>query len=202
MPLQGWNPGLASLPVANLAFEPHHGPLILGSSPTVDRFWYTESLSLLHKAFFTGIIHIIGAGTRIQIWVGVIGSLFAYITFILTMPFKHDICDWLQAAALLQLLLTYVSAFLFFDDGSVETARYRTDALGILLILLNCLCFGVLLFYTGFQVVDQRRKFSKRRLRYADNDAPCEPRPLEPPDKLRYHIFLSHMWGTGAGQGT
>ena len=160
-----------------------------------DEFWYVESISLLHKAFFTGVIHIIEPGTRIQIWSGVVGSLFIYILFLLSMPYKHDVCDWLQAAALLQLLLTYVSAFLFFDDGSEETSRYRNDEYGIVLVLINCLCFMVLILWTALHIFRQRRMLRQRRLRYVQNDAPCTPRPLG--KGLEYHLFLSHVWRTG-----
>ena len=43
----------------------------------------------------------------------------------LSFPFKYDICDWVQSVALLQIFLTYLSAFLFLDDGSNESASYR-----------------------------------------------------------------------------
>ena len=141
------------------------------------KFWFCESISLLHKLFFTGAIHLIGPGTRIQLWSGAIVSIFVYMVYVLTFPFKYDLCDWVQAAALMQLLLTYVSAFLFFDDGSEETASYRTDATGILLTLVNCACFVLLAILTWSGIVEERRKLARNQLRYKDSDVPAAPRP-------------------------
>jgi hypothetical protein len=160
-----------------------------------DKYWYMETVSLFHRLFFTGAIHIIDSGTRLQIWSGVLASIVSVFLFILTFPFKHDICDFTQVAALLQLLLTYVSAFLYIDDGIDEVARYRTDAYGNLLIAINCTCFFVLLASAGKEIVDERRKLARRQLRYKDDHSIAPLRPLA--RGLQHHIFLSHVWRTG-----
>ena len=159
------------------------------------KFWYCEALSLLHKLFFTGVIHLIKPGTRLQIWSGVLGCIVTYAIFILTFPFKYDICDWVQGAALTQLLLTYVSAFLFFDDGSAETESYRSDTLGVVLTLVNCLCFFVLVGFSWFEIIDERRKLARNQLRYQDTGLPAHAIRLQ--QEIRYHLFLSHVWSTG-----
>ena len=184
------------------------------------KFWYGEAISLLHKLFFTGVIHLIAPGTRMQIWAGTLSSIMVLMLFILTSPFKFDVCDWVQGAALIQLMLTYASASLvsgycslrhhlsscvgltirvpfgclpqFFDDGSSETTGYRTDSAGVMLIVINCSCFMVLLLVTWTNIVDERRKLARNQLRYKDTDLPAQPRPLA--KGIKYHLFLSHIW--------
>ena len=84
------------------------------------KFWYGEAISLLHKLFFTGGIHLIAPGTRIQIWAGTLSSIMVLMLFILTSPFKFDVCDWVQGAALIQLMLTYGSASLVSSCSSLR----------------------------------------------------------------------------------
>ena len=69
---------------------------------------------------FTGVIHLIAPETRLQLWCGMLGSLLTFILYLQARPFKHAIVDNVQAAALLQILFTYISAFLFFSDGGEE----------------------------------------------------------------------------------
>ena len=80
----------------------------------------------------------------------------------------------------------------FFDDGSNETAGYRTDSTGVMLIVVNCSCFMVLLLVTWANIVDERRKLARNQLRYKDTDLPAQPRPLA--KGIKYHLFLSHIW--------
>ena len=76
-----------------------------------EKYWYMETLSLLHRFVFTGAIHLVFAETRVQIWIGVVLSLVVFVTFQLTLPYQASICSAVQSAAFLQLLLTYLSAF-------------------------------------------------------------------------------------------
>ena len=78
-----------------------------------------EPLSLLHRFFFTGVIHLIFPESRVQLWAGVLGSLLVLVGFQYTLPYASELCDAVQYAAFLQLLLTYISAFLFYDDGGL-----------------------------------------------------------------------------------
>ena len=113
------------------------------------KYWYCEPIGLLHNFFFTGVIHICWPEERLQIWIGVFVSLMTYIAFLATTPYKHPIVTKVQAAALLQILLTYITAFLFFRDpatGRDETgaAMSEDDSMGIVLVSINCLCFVVI----------------------------------------------------------
>ena len=83
-------------------------------------------------------------GERLQLWIGVFVSLITYIAFLATRPYKFPICTTVQTVALLQLLLTYITAFIFFRE--VTTGRDRTgidmrndNSMGVVLVALSCL---------------------------------------------------------------
>ena len=160
-----------------------------------DKYWYAESLSLVHRFVFTGMIHLIGPRSRLQLWAGTGLCMLVSMVFMLTLPYRHTICDWVQASAFFQLLLTYLSSFLFFDDGGALVDDYF---LGVVLVGVNCGCFVVIVVGVGVSIQRARRIDSTRRLRYANGKGIATPHPLAPP--LEYHCFLSHVWGTGQDQ--
>ena len=160
-----------------------------------DKYWYAESLLLVHRFVFTGMIHLIGPRSRLQLWAGTGLCMLVSMVFMLTLPYRHTICDWVQASAFFQLLLTYLSSFLFFDDGGALVDDYF---LGVVLVGVNCGCFVVIVVGVGVSIQRARRIDSTRRLRYANGKGIATPHPLAPP--LEYHCFLSHVWGTGQDQ--
>ena len=87
-----------------------------------------EALSLLHKLFFTGGILLIEPNSRIQLWAGAMASLFVFSIFLVCRPMRHDIADYVAISSLLQLLLVYVSAQLFFQDGGGVFGKARRSA--------------------------------------------------------------------------
>lgn len=182
-----------------------------------ERFWFMESISLVHRFVFTGLIHLLWPETRVQLWLGVVLSLLVFVGFLLLRPYRFESCNIVQAATLLQLLLTYISAFLFYDSGGsggVDDALTYSDSVGFLLVAVNCTCFVVLLISASIYVYTARQVVDKRRL-YTTKDIPHEivlDKPLKVPkfigssddereqDRLRAadytHIFISHFWGT------
>jgi hypothetical protein len=52
-----------------------------------------ESVLLIHKLFFTGVIHIIYPEKRLQIWVGIVASLLTFVSWMLYKPYVSDFCD-------------------------------------------------------------------------------------------------------------
>ena len=178
--------------------------IILLVGPYEDKYWFCELAVLMHRFVFTGIIHIIYPETRLQLFAGVLCALFTYVVFLFTRPFKHPLCDMIQAAVLLQLLLTYVSALLFFESSGGSSADSEVQAwrdspvVGACLIAANSICFVLL---SGAFVVDMLRANEKAyhgRLRYARNDALARASPLAA--NAHYHLFLSHTWATGQEQ--
>ena len=73
-------------------------------------YWYVESIVLLHRFIFTGAIHNIAPESRVQLFVGGLLSFLAFVLFILTKPFRHELANVVGGAALLQLLFTYNAA--------------------------------------------------------------------------------------------
>ena len=183
--------------------------LIVGNYES--KFWYCESIVLLHRFFFTGLIHLLFAESRLQLFIGSLGSLLTYIGFLLTRPFHHDICDAIGGAALLQLLLTYVSAMLFFDDGLAAGSAVDDSAvaqcdwqagrlkechtIGGVLVAANSICFVLLALAWARSIYSARRTAAVRRVRYVDNDEPAKPTPLTKGEI--FHLFLSHSWVSG-----
>ena len=53
---------------------------------------------------------------------------------------RHAICDWVQASAFFQLLLTYLSSF----SSLTTVASRRRLLLGVVLVCVNCGCFVVI----------------------------------------------------------
>ena len=186
------------------------------------QFWYFESLLLLHKLFFTGGILIIKPGQRVQIWAGSFACLFVFIMYLRTAPFRHRICDVVQMASLMQLLLTYITAFLFYSDGGDGVIDPNDNVLGAALIGVNCLCFIILFTAITANFVITGRRALLERLRYESTADTFFSRmfesgqavQLEKVDpkvfdhlpgvtltkkrpKAGFHLFLSHAWPHG-----
>ena len=88
-------------------------------------------------------------------------------------PFKYDIVDITQAGCLLQLLLTYLTAFIFLDDGADDRVRSDLDndlTLGIVLIAINCFAFVILFVVMAYEIFRTRQAAQARRLRFNDKD--------------------------------
>ena len=178
------------------------------------KFWFCEALWMLHRFFFTGAILILYPETRVQVWFGSVCCLFVYVAFMLTRPFKYDIVDIVQAGCLLQLLLTYLTAFIFLDDGDAAVRAELDDSpvLGIVLVAINCIAFIILFVTMTVETIKTRQAARSRRLRFVDNRVFVTPSDFQyaltaPGGKggkggkggevLSYHIFLSHSWKTG-----
>ena len=162
-----------------------------------------EALSLLHKAFFTGVIQMVLPDTRLQLWMGTCASILAFMYYLLVRPYRHYVCDLFHGATLLQILVTYVTAFLFFDDTDRFTMAEENDfIIGIVLVAANCTCF-VVIFVFALRTA-WRNQQKKSLLRYAHSGRPVraahfhwnldnkhQPKPIKDVP-LRFHIFLSH----------
>ena len=170
-----------------------------------DDYYYGEAISLLYKLFFTGVIHVIAPDTRWQIWAGALVSFFCFVAFLLTKPLRHDLCDYVAMASLLSILLTYLSAFLCFQD-TTETVLLDDYLVGVVLVAVNCLCFIVLIVWL---VINGYRSVTGQladKLRYTKTH---EPVAVERIYKNKFndhpgienapgfHLFLSHAWPLG-----
>ena len=160
------------------------------------RYWYGEAVSLLHRFFFTGVIHIIFPESREQIYVGVVVCFTCFVLLIVSVPYESSICNHAQTAALLQLFITYQSAFLFADAPEPEAAAELRN--GMLLIGANSLCFVVVLTAIIRGAWRAQRRAATHRLRYASTGMPVAAKRLA--RGMDYHLFLSHTWSSGQDQ--
>jgi len=171
-------------------------------------YWYMESVWLAHKFFFTGVIHLFAFDASLQIYVGTLVALVSFLGALLTKPYKYDICDFVQNVVLLQLLFTYITAFLLLRRPGEEIAGASAtgstldeDTLAIILISINMSSFILLTILMVYNLRQERRKQAallSRRLVFRDGTLPTMP-DLELYN-LQFHIFLSHCWGTGQDQ--
>lgn len=156
-------------------------------------YWACESLTLVYKFILTGLINLI-PDPRLQIWLGVVGNLTTWAGVIVCSPFQSALCNAAASTALLQLLLNYVSSFLFLGADSPTQVDLATGSVGSLLIALNCSCFAVLGLGSARSIWRARRAASVQRLRYTTDGSEVDPPNIQ---RDEYHLFLSHTWLQG-----
>ena len=126
-------------------------------------------------------------GTRVQIWFGAVVCVAAFTVHVAHRPFEERTAQRVQGAALLQLLLTYLTAQVFYDrlpdDATSETA------LGVGLVAANliCLLFIGLCATSGLLAMAQE---AKELVLTFDDGRPVRLQPPAAPGG--FHIFLSH----------
>ncbi len=149
---------------------PRRSRLLLSSYKA--QFWWFESFELLRKVLCASVLLIVQPDTPFQVAVGSILSLLFYLFYSQMSPYKSLVCDRLQRVALLQLVITYMTAQALFDDEVVvdvfsqwvETDENRTGGIsaaasrptlndlstdqewvqGVALIGVNSLVFAIL----------------------------------------------------------
>ena len=159
-------------------------------------FWATEVYILAYKFVLTGFIPSASwSEPRIQIWLGVIGNLIASLWVLQSKPFRSKLCNAAALTALLQLLVTYVSAFLFLHNPAAAGSRIDLNSwAGSLLVAINCACFVVMAGGSSRDIWRERQLAKARRLRYCADGAEVDPPPISPDE---FHLFLSHTWAQG-----
>lgn len=173
-----------------------------------DEFWYMEAVWMMHKFYFTGVIHLILPATALQVWAGAFGCVGVFTVTLHLRPYRSYICDWAQLMALLQLLMTYMTMFLFQLDGGSRTPVDDPNLWGWILVLINCVVFMLLtaFLWRGLQREREAAKLRKRSLlHYKRSKEPVElpyvQQSAPGPDAkgMYYHLFLSHVWSTAQG---
>ena len=156
--------------------------------------WFMESVDLVRKFLLTGAITLVAPQSKLQLWFGQVVNLTFLLIHMRLMPFRDPICNFVQFAVHVQLLLTYTSAGLFFvDDANVHPLNDDNDTAGFNLILCNCAAFALVIFI-GLQ--GARRiilELAAPRLTFSDG----VPIVLKPPMAAAadgFHLFISHVW--------
>eukprot|EP00966_Prymnesium_polylepis_P090384 2093146-Prymnesium_polylepis.2 len=98
-----------------------------------------ESIDLLRKWLLNSIVLLVAPGSKEQIWFGTVVCVFGLCFHLWLDPYRHRICSVAQQAVLLQLLLTYITAQLFFSyavtiDGD---SKAHSNVFDVLLIIVN-----------------------------------------------------------------
>lgn len=162
------------------------------------RHAHWEGVDLLRKFVLTGVITLVEPQTRVQLWFGAVSSIFFLMLHLRFQPFKSVFCNILQAAALLQLLFTYLTANLFFVDITQPHEPHGRLYLGWSLVLGNSLAFLLIFMSSIHGMLRMRQDLYQWRLTWDDG---CTPVMLSPPEKPEgYHLFLSHVWKYGQDQ--
>jgi len=78
-----------------------------------------------------------------------------------------------------------------------EQARHLTRVVlaSVLSPLLVCLLIACMVCHLRSRQIRRLRRLESSRLRYVEGRGMASAKPLE--DPLRYHLFLSHVWGSG-----
>jgi hypothetical protein len=137
----------------------------------------------------TGVITLVEPQTRVQLWFGAVTCIFFLNLHLRFRPFKSQLCNVLQAAALLQLLFTYLTASLFFVDitqpQELHSSERRT-ALSWGLVIGNSLAFA-LIFTSSIQgLVRMSVDVYHSRLTWDDGYTPVTLRPPTNPVGWQY----------------
>jgi len=152
-----------------------------------------EGMDLLRKFVLTGVITLVQPQTRIQLWFGAVSCLLFLQLHLRFQPYKSHFCNLIQAAALLQLLFTYLTAFLFFVDISQpQTLDGENRYLGLSLVAGNSLAYFLIFMSSIRGVLRLRRDVDQSRLTWDDGYTPVMLRP--PTNPNGFHLFLSHVW--------
>ena len=62
-----------------------------------DEFWYFEAVWLMHKFYFTGIIHLIEPdNSAVQIWAGAFMCVIFFVICLQYKPYRSYLCDWVR----------------------------------------------------------------------------------------------------------
>ncbi len=90
----------------------------------------------------TGAMTVIGAGSPIQIIIALLIVLFNMLAVLKIGPFVDEADDWLSFLTSFQMLMTLLGGLILKMQMSASAdAKFDTEAIGILLIVINCMGF-------------------------------------------------------------
>ena len=81
-----------------------------------------ESLEILRKFLITGIVTVVAPQTRVQLWFGTMVCVGFLMLYMHLHPYADQTVNIVQLAFLTQLVFTYVSALLFYEEVSASCA--------------------------------------------------------------------------------
>jgi len=180
-------------------------------------FWW-ELMEMTRRLVLVGLFVLISRGSITQL---VIGTAFCAIFMAVQMqawPYRDTVDDYVANACSFALLAAFVCCLMFkvaslselpdvMSSLSVELQQDFKVNDGFLTLLLGGCVLGVLVvssFLMASQLARERVKLARearfssaRRLRYKDTRQEVLATVI---DKHGFHLFLSHVWGTGQDQ--
>ena len=171
-----------------------------------EEHWYFEILDLARKFVLASVVLVVLPGTRLQLCFALLGASTFAVIYVRAEPYRDEIVARVQYAAQLQVLFTYISATVFYAEPLPWFVRRRPpimtgvddETIGVVLVLVNCMCFALLLFFLSGTLRDAVAIHTAAVESFADEFglALKLPPPLTPFDDglPGYHIFISHCW--------
>ena len=176
-------------------------------------FWW-ELVEMVRKLVLVGFM-LLYQGTMMQLMLGTLLSVAFLLFQVQAKPFREMSDDYLASAASLAIVVIFLTSYAFKDAELVnlpdiqdkmateQRERYVVSQLTLTAIMLigvlGALVASVVLFFVQLSIEGERLRRealanTARRLRYRDDDTRVRAPPI---DEGGYHIFLSHVWGTG-----
>jgi len=163
---------------------------------------YFEAVELLRKLLLTGVILLVAPGTMLQLWFGMVVSVFFAVVSISLRPFADSLCQAIHTSLALLLMLTYTSAALYVPRASlIQTVQ--SGAVGTFLVGLNAAILLTVVALGMRAIARARRATDQLRLTHADDGTPVVLGPPLTKSEAApegFHVFLSHVWRWGQDQ--
>ena len=150
------------------------------------------------QVLLASVVLVVHPNTRLQLWFGSVIAASALACTIQMEPYQSIHCQRAQIIAQLQILFTYLSAQVYFQDPDVASREARDAATsvgsdlglvffnsGVFAFLVGVLCNGVHAALTANTLCD---------LHGLEVAAPKLPKGQD------FHLFLSHRWSSGQDQ--
>ncbi len=170
------------------------------------RWW--EVLELMRKLTLTGFLFLVPQRLAIvRMIVAILVSICHTALLPVASPYKQPSTMLVAIVASVTLVCTLNFAMLVRMYNELERQQMDTSGffgaldsvlpLAMIIFGFNMVVLGAASALFAYQVRIERRSYSVRRLRYNDGGEVSAP-SLQA--GLRYHLFLSHIWGTGQDQ--
>ena len=100
-------------------------------------YWWFEMTTLFYKMVITGALSIASPGTPLQLILANLVMLMYMLLVLRTMPYVHDVDDWMSFLTSLVLVLTTFAGFVLVMDAGWQEPSFDSNALGLGLVILN-----------------------------------------------------------------
>jgi hypothetical protein len=183
----------------------------------IDFFWW-ELVEMLHRFLLVGLMVVVRNGTMLQLVIGTLISAVFTVMQVQAAPYIEITNDYLASVTAFSLLVVFLCSSYYkygahFELPDVadrlseeQKATYIIDD-NVLSAVVLIAIFGSLVassIITFVQLLARRARLRRearaskaRRLRCVDNDKEASAPAIH---EGCFHLFLSHVWGTGQDQ--